>query len=124
MEIRVEGNKQSPRLVCSGNATVEAAAEIREALIEALQKSKRVSLDVKGIEKVDVSFLQLLIAAEKTAQQQNTRIEIDREGDCPALLSAAEKAGFCREQEHTGDAEQHSILASYRAAMREEEGDV
>ena len=124
MNIQLDGNKQSMRLVCSGNATVETSAETRDILIEALQKSKKIVLDLEKIEKVDISFLQLLISAEKSAQAQKKRIEIDPSSYSQPLLSAAVKAGFCREQEHSGEEDMQTILATYRARVTQEAGDV
>ncbi len=124
MNIQLDGNKQSMRLVCSGNATVESSAETRDILIEALQKSKKIVIDIEEIEKVDISFLQLLISAEKTAQAQKKHIEIDPANYSRPLLSAAVKAGFCREQEHSGEDAMHTILATYRARVAQEADDV
>ncbi len=124
MDIQIEGNKQSLRLVCSGNATVEASAEMRDVLIDSLQKSKKVVLDVSGIGKADISFLQLLISAEKTAQQKKKSIEIDPNSYSQPLIEAAVHAGFCREQEHLGDESMHTILATYRARVSQEASDV
>lgn len=124
MELEIEGNKQSMRLVCRGNATVEAAAEIREVLIDSLQKTKKIIMDVEGIEKVDIAFLQLLVAAEKTAQGKKKRIEIDPASYSQPLISAAAKAGFCREQEHRSDESMQTILATYHARVTKEAGDV
>lgn len=124
MEIQVEENMQRIRLVCRGNATVEASAELRESLIDAFQKSKSVVLAVGGIGKVDISFLQLLIAAEKTAQENKMSIEIDPATYSQPLFNAAGKSGFCREQEHLGDESMHSILSNYNNRVRQEAGDV
>jgi ABC-type transporter Mla MlaB component len=124
MELEVEGNKQSMRLICRGNATVEAAAEIREVLIDSLQKTKKVIMDVHGIEKVDISFLQLLISAEKTAQENKKSIEIDPASYSRPLVDVAVKTGLCREQEHMGDETMHTILATYKARVTQEAADV
>ncbi|MFW5714890.1 MAG: STAS domain-containing protein [bacterium] len=124
MDIQIEGNKQSLHLVCSGNATVDASAEIRDALIDALQKSKKVIIDAGGVEKADISFLQLLISAEKTAQQKKKSIEIDPHSHSQPLIDAAVRAGFCREQEHIGAESMNTILATYRAQVSQEASDV
>ena len=120
MELQVQGNKQSMRLVCSGNATVDAAAEIQEVLIDSLEKTKTVVIDVGAIGKVDISFLQLLVSAEKTAQQKKKSIKIDPTSYSQPLIDVAVKTGFCREQEHLGDESMHTILATYTAQVTQE----
>lgn len=113
MDINVKENKDSIQISFTGSATVDAAMEIRNALLEAMQKSNSVVLEVAGIEKVDVSFLQLLISAEKTAQESNKSIELDPNSISNVLIRAAVQGGFFREEEHENSSSMHSILAAY-----------
>ena len=120
MDIDIQENKENMRISFTGKATAEAAAEIRDALSEALQKSHSVLLDVAGIEKADVSFLQLLISAEKTAQISDKTIQIDPSAYSEGLISAAVHGGFCREEEYQSSDSMHSILADYYSSVMQE----
>lgn len=113
MDINIKENEDSVEISLAGSATVDAAMEIQNALLEALQKANSLVLEVAGIEKVDVSFLQLLISAEKTAQESNKSIEIDSNSYSEVLIKAAVGGGFCREEEYESSSSMHSILASY-----------
>ncbi|GEM_PF-1790072 len=113
MDIRIEENEETTHISFLGNATVEGAMEIRDALMETLQKSNSIVLDAAGIKKTDVSFLQLLISAEKTAQESDKSIEIDPSSYSEVLMKAAVQGGFCREEEYESSSSMHSILTTY-----------
>ncbi len=113
MDIDIQENEENVRITFSGKATADASEEIRDALSEALQKSHSVILDVAGIKKADVSFLQLLISAEKTAQVSDKTIRLDPSAYSEGLINAAVHGGFCREEEYQSSESMHSILADY-----------
>ena len=50
-------------LVLQGDFTVENAEVLKEALTETLKKFEDVSLDLAGVLKVDLSFMQLICSA-------------------------------------------------------------
>jgi len=113
MDISIEENGDTTHINFSGNATVESAMEVRDALMEALQKANTVVLGVEGIKKADVSFLQLLISAEKSALKSNKSIEIDSSSYSEVFINTSVHGGFCREEEHESSSSMHSILSSY-----------
>ncbi|MFO7731948.1 MAG: STAS domain-containing protein [Spirochaetia bacterium] len=113
MDIELQKNTNETRLVCRGNATAEAASEIRNVLFEALQLTPPVMIDVAGVEKVDITFLQLLVSAERTAKEKGKGIQIDPSAYCEALIKSALRGGFYREAEHLGSSSTNTILADY-----------
>ena len=113
MDIELQKNTHETRLICKGNATAEAASQIRDGLLEALQLTPTVMIDVAGIGKVDVTFLQLLVSAERTAKESEKSIYIDPSAYCEALIKSAVRGGYCREAEHLGSSSTNTILADY-----------
>jgi len=113
MDIELQKNTHETRLICKGNATAEAAAQIRDVLLEALQLTPTVTIDVAGLEKVDITFLQLLVSAERTAKENDKSIQIDPSVYCEALIKSAVRGGYCREAEHLGSSSTNTILADY-----------
>jgi len=77
----------------SGKCTVEHAASLREALLEALGAGKDLTLDIAGVEEVDVTFLQLLLSTALTLARDGKKLE--RTGPVSAAAShAARISGF------------------------------
>lgn len=58
---------QISSLLLKGDMTIYQAAEIKAAIVEALAKSKKLHLDLEKVEDVDLTFLQLLCSAHRTA---------------------------------------------------------
>lgn len=66
--VRVPGKtKKDGRVVAEGVLTVSRIAELRDELINALKKSKKVALDLQAVTEIDLSALQLFCSAHKTA---------------------------------------------------------
>lgn len=57
-------------LLLSGDCTVAAARELREALGAALGRQGPVVLDISGVGAADLTFIQLLLAADAFAHSQ------------------------------------------------------
>ncbi|MFU2207064.1 STAS domain-containing protein [Solidesulfovibrio sp. C21] len=55
----------------AGKCTVEHAAALRQALLQAVGEGRPLALDISGVEDADISFLQLLLA---------TALTLDRDG--------------------------------------------
>ena len=82
-------------LAVAGKCTVENAAALRQALLEAASDSPALTLDISGVEEADITFLQLLLAAAVTQEQNGGAL--GRHGPVSqAALSAARVAGFSR----------------------------
>lgn len=59
-------------VIFSGAATIRQVDEIADRLGQALARSGPVLLDCTGLDEVDFSFIQLVIAAQKQAARQGT----------------------------------------------------
>lgn len=59
---------KSGELRISGDVTIMNAAAVKDAVLNALKGSKNVTIDIKGIDGVDLSFLQIYFAAKHSAE--------------------------------------------------------
>lgn len=77
-----------------GDLTFPHAPRIRECLLEAFTAMQHVGLDLGEIREIDLSFLQLLCAAHRTALAEGKEITLlNRELPAP-LREVAGAAGF------------------------------
>ena len=82
-----------PVYALTGKCTVEHAATLRQALLEAVAGTSVLTLDVSGVEEADITFLQLLLAAAVTLEQNGGGLR--RSGPVsPAAMAAARVSGF------------------------------
>jgi anti-anti-sigma regulatory factor len=80
-------------VVLTGALGVEDAAALREALLAALAASARVAIDAAGVSGIDLTCLQVLCAAHRTAMEGGKDIRI--EGCCaPEFAESVRAAGF------------------------------
>jgi len=82
-------------LALDGECTLDRAIELKEVLLEALKDGGDLLLNLEKVTEVDLSFLQILCSAHRTASSFRKRFTL-----CPspsaALIEAAESAGFLR----------------------------
>ena len=69
-----DGNVGILRL--AGTLTIEYAERLREALLAALEESVRLTLDCSEVTDVDLSGLQLLCSAHRTASSGRHQLEL------------------------------------------------
>jgi anti-anti-sigma factor len=90
-EVRVEDEDVVFR--ARGDLTVERAREVQEALRQALRQAQHVVLDLQEVSALDLSFLQILCAACKTALAAG-RTLAHRGGNGGAFWEGVERAGY------------------------------
>jgi anti-anti-sigma regulatory factor len=73
-------------LVLSGALNIETAAEFQRTLNEAILESSLVLLDARRLEELDISILQVICSACKTAAASKRRFI--PEGELPACMKA------------------------------------
>ena len=83
MSFRSTASEKSGRLAMGGSLTVDNAARIREELIRAFRESDRIALEIEEDVVADLSFLQILCSAYRTAFLEKKTFALD--------LSAAPK---------------------------------
>ncbi len=59
-----------------GDMTIANAARAREALLELMQEHSRVDIDLQQVESADVTFVQVLLAARKSADERGVVLQV------------------------------------------------
>ncbi len=67
------------QLLLEGQLVIRNAAIIKKELLSALSNSRNLELILKNITKADMSFLQLLIALQKSAAAQEKKLSFEME---------------------------------------------
>lgn len=83
-------------LTLQGDLTIRSATEIKALLIKALVESDQVSVNFDGVSEVDVTCLQLLCSAHRSATRLNKRFLFTGVNRPDAFLALVEAAGFAR----------------------------
>jgi len=96
LDIKVHDNEETVRIQFSGSATVDSAVQSLETLAGTITGSKIVELDISRIDKIDTSFFQVLISAERRALEQGCTVRIDPRLQSHIFAKAASLAGFSR----------------------------
>lgn len=52
-----------------GTAGIEQAHKLRDELIEAFKKNKKILLDISQVEDIDITGIQIIVAARKEAEK-------------------------------------------------------
>ena len=85
-------------LPLDGSLTVRTIGAVHAALVEALARNDAVQVDCTGAASVDLSLIQLLLAARRSADEAGKHLTLA----APAggvLLAALERGGFLRSAE-------------------------
>jgi ABC-type transporter Mla MlaB component len=95
MQIEREQSGNTSWLRLKGRCTVEHAADLKAALVDALHSQEHLLVVLDEVNEIDLSFLQLLCSAHRTAITRNKCFALD--GDLPEVFKrAVEGAGYCR----------------------------
>ena len=84
----LRGGGAEGTLVLTGECTIEHAADLKNGFTEALEKFQQVDLDMTGVERADLTFLQLVLAAEAG------RTLTAKAGTPPVVAELAAQAGL------------------------------
>lgn len=89
-----------------GSRTIRNAEETRSLLLEALLAPSPIRLDCSSVEEADLSFVQLLLSARKSAQATGKIVAL-APAPSAAFLQAASRAGFSTEPDSLAGAGFH-----------------
>jgi len=81
------------RVVFAGSLTVSQSEAIQASLLEGLTQHASVEIDCSGAEEIDVSFLQILISASRTAAAWNKNLSLSSP-PCALLTEAMNRCGI------------------------------
>jgi anti-anti-sigma regulatory factor len=105
MAVSLKIEEDKPGLLCvniEGDLTVQHAAEFKTCLLDALGRAQSVRIDLQAIDDIDLTCLQLLCSAHKTALLVGKDLSLDRERPEP-LERSLDLAGFSRSRGCTID---------------------
>ena len=76
MKTVVDENTKSGSLVLRDELTIASALVIRDALVKSLAEVSSLTMDVSSASAVDLSFLQLLCSAHRTATREGKSVAL------------------------------------------------
>jgi hypothetical protein len=76
-----------------GSRTIRNAEDTRSLLMEALKRPSPIRLNCSAVDEADLSFLQLLFSARKSAEDAGKTLTLSHPASAP-FLAAASRAGF------------------------------
>jgi len=82
-------------LVLQGSHTVRHAAETYASFTAAMSAPGDILLDCAGVTEADISFIQIILAATRSAVAQGKQLRLTAPPEA-ALCSALERAGFAQ----------------------------
>jgi len=88
---------QTATLRLDGELTVQRASELKGVLLDAQEGVERLFLNLEGVTGADVSGLQLLCSAHRSAVKSNKCLSVTDKASAP-FVKAVRDAGYEREQ--------------------------
>lgn len=86
-------NDEIGRLVFDGVATVRTIEDLHSKLLEMMQQHAIIEIDCAGVSEVDLSFIQLLLSARKSARENGKSFGLAHPAS-GALHDALTSGGF------------------------------
>ncbi len=94
MRLRKSGKKECRTLTMSGELTVRHAAKLKRALTGELKRADNLQLRFGDVEEADITLLQLLCAAHKSAREIGKGLTLYENGFPPVIWNTANSAGM------------------------------
>lgn len=90
IELEMKNDKAIVRL--NDEVTIENAADLKMILIKAFDEADQIMLDVSNLSATDITCLQLICSANKTAAELDKQLTLT--GHSEVLKNTADLAGF------------------------------
>lgn len=85
--------ERKARMTIEKELTIYTALEIKEYFLNALEKFDEIKVQIKDVENIDLSFLQLIESLRKTAEEYEKKVEISAQLQ-NGTRSLVENSGF------------------------------
>lgn len=85
--------KRTAKMVLQGNLTVATASTMRGQLLQAIEATDALTLDLSAVERIDLACLQLLFATQRSARNHAKTLQLTGI-DNPALTRALQINGL------------------------------
>lgn len=100
-ENRLQGEKATENLIVLGeDLTLPFIGEAKQAIMTALDSGEEVTIEAGSVDRADISTLQLLCAAHKTAVGSGKKLTIRNIGQ--TVVQLARETGFLRDEPCSG----------------------
>lgn len=96
MLLELTRSDQGALLRVEGRLTASVAGRLRDALLEAFCSSRRVELAVGEVEESDLTFIQLLCAAHRSAASRSVAFAVTGLEGAPSVCRLVREAGVAR----------------------------
>lgn len=99
--IRLDSRQENGKTIITleGSATIEHAEEIKQELLNQFKESDGIELDLKKIDRADISFLQLLESACKTCVSSEKAFSITNNRFPDLIEGTIISAGFFKQKQ-------------------------
>ncbi|MGW1420917.1 STAS domain-containing protein [Bradyrhizobium manausense] len=91
MKISVGDSEGRVRL--QGSLTLRDAKQVQGLLLDAISASREIEIDVSDVSSIDVSIIQLIVSARKSAEQRGRKLTLAT-GSSGAFRATLAKTGF------------------------------
>lgn len=93
VEVNMDAATGTARVTCAGECTIQSVGELHSRLLEVMGQCTRLELDVGDVERADLAFLQVLLAAHMSARHGNRQLTLARPSS-KAFRMAVASAGM------------------------------
>ncbi|MCP4109463.1 MAG: STAS domain-containing protein [Desulfobacteraceae bacterium] len=93
MEFTVNSSGNEGILMMGGNLTIDRANEIRADLLKSINSVKHLDIKLDKVTDIDLSCLQLLCSAHRTAEKLNKNLTLNING-CEIVRQIVKEAGY------------------------------
>ena len=97
MEYTFEKNNHKGRLDIKGELCIEQALDLKAALMESLEKTEQVCVNLEGVSKIDITCTQIFCAANKSCEKTQSRLQ--KENLPPEIRNSLIQLGYDNHQE-------------------------
>ncbi len=95
IDFKAEESDNNTTLTIRGELTVQNAAALQGMLIRSLESSLNLTINLKDVTEMDLSFLQLLCSVHRTSTDLKKNLTLSRH--CPEVFrDVVKSAGFLR----------------------------
>ncbi len=94
MELTVNSSGNEGILMMNGNLTIDRASEMKTSLLNSINSVNHLAVKLGEVTDIDLSCLQLLCSAHRTAAKLNKNLTLNING-CNKFRQAAKEAGYC-----------------------------
>ncbi len=95
LDFVIEQEDENKRLTINGELNIQNASALKELLINSLKDTESLVINLENITKVDLSCLQILCSAHKTAISSKLNISLSH-GSSDAFVDAVKDSGYLR----------------------------